>query len=130
MPEQQPKPINLFLIEDDPAHVVLIWHVLSESGIKVKVHLATDGEQALQMLRNSHFEASLIVLDLNIPKISGLSLLERWPTKTPVVVFSSSMDKREKQRALALGVREFISKPSDFQEFSESVCGMVRRWAP
>ena len=129
MPEQPLKPIELFLIEDNPADVVLFWHVLAESGMKVKVHLALDGQQALQMLTEPHFEPSLIILDLNIPKIPGLSLLERWSTKTPVVVFSSTTDEREKQRALALGASEFVSKSSDLYEFSESVCGMVRKWA-
>jgi CheY-like chemotaxis protein len=129
VPEQQLKPVELFLIEDNPADVVLIWQVLAESGMKVKVHIAMDGQQALQMLTEPHFEPSLIVLDLNIPKIPGLNLLERWPTKIPVVVFSSSTDEREKQRALALGAREFVAKSSDLHEFSESVCGMVRKWA-
>jgi CheY-like chemotaxis protein len=44
------RPIEILLIEDNPAEVVLIWHVLAESDLKVKVHLAVDGEQALQML--------------------------------------------------------------------------------
>jgi CheY-like chemotaxis protein len=69
VPEQ---PVELFLIEDNPADVALIWHVLAESGMKVKVHTAMDGQQALQMLVDPHFEPSLIVLDLNIPKIPGL----------------------------------------------------------
>ena len=97
--------------------------------MKVKVHLAIDGQQALQMLEEPHFEPSLIILDLNIPKIPGLSLLEQWSTKTPVVVFSSSTDEREQQRALALGASEFVSKSLDLEEFSESVCGMIRKWA-
>ena len=129
VPEQQLKPVELFLIEDNPADVVLIWHVLAESGMKVKVHIAIDGQQALQMLTEPHFEPSLIVLDLNIPKIPGLNLLERWPTKIPVVVFSSSTDEREKQRALELGASEFVLKSLDLGEFSESVCGMIRKWA-
>ena len=123
------KPVDLFLIEDNPADVVLFWHVLAESGMEVKVHLAMDGQQALQMLTEPHFEPSLIVLDLNLPKIPGLNLLECWTIKTPVVIFSSSIDEREKQRALALGASEFVSKSTDLYEFSESVCGMVRRWA-
>jgi two-component system response regulator len=128
-PKESLRPLDIFLIEDNPADVVLFWHVLAESGLKVKVHLALDGEQALQMLTKPHFEPSLIILDLNIPKIPGLSLLERWSTKTPVVVFSSSTDEREKQRALALGASEFVLKSLDLGEFSESVCGMIRKWA-
>jgi CheY-like chemotaxis protein len=129
VPEPQLIPVELFLIEDNPSDVVLIWHVLAESGMKVKVHIAVDGQQALQMLTDPHFEPSLIVLDLNIPKIPGLNLLERWSTKTPVVVFSCSTDDREKQRALALGAREFVSKSSDLSEFTESFCGIIRKWA-
>lgn len=129
MSEHRLKSIELFLIEDNPADVVAIWHVLAQSGMKVKVHLAVDGQQALQMLTEPHFEPSLIVLDLNIPKIPGMNLLERWSTKTPVVIFSSSTDEQEKQRALAFGARDFVSKSSDLYEFTQSVCGMVRKWA-
>jgi CheY-like chemotaxis protein len=129
VPEPQLKPIELFLIEDNPSDVVLIWHVLAESGMKVKVHIAMDGQQALQMLTEPHFEPSLIVLDLNIPKIPGLNLLERWSGKTPVVVFSCTADEREKQRALALGASDFVPKSSDLYEFTESFCGIIRKWA-
>jgi CheY-like chemotaxis protein len=128
MSEERLQPVDVFFIEDNPADIVMIWHVLAESGMKVKVHIAMDGQQALQMLTEQHFEPSLIVLDLNIPKIHGLNLLERWSGKTPVVVFSSTTDEREKQRALALGARDFVSKPTDLYEFTESVCGMVRKW--
>jgi CheY-like chemotaxis protein len=128
MPESETKPVELLLIEDNPADVVLIWHVLAESGFKVKVHIATDGQQALQMLMEPRFVPNLIVLDLNIPKIPGLNLLERWRGKTPVVVFSSSTNEREKQRAMELGASEFVGKSTDFTEFTESVCGMVRKW--
>jgi CheY-like chemotaxis protein len=66
------QPLDIFLIEDNPGDVVLFWHVLAESGMKVKVHLAVDGKQALQMLTEPHFKPSLIVLDLNIPKDSWI----------------------------------------------------------
>jgi two-component system KDP operon response regulator KdpE len=123
------QPLDIFLIEDHPANVVMIWHVLAESGMKVKVHLATDGQQALQMVSDPHFAANLIVLDLNIPKIPGFDLLERWRTKAPVVVFSATTNEQEKSRALALGARDCVRKSTDLDEFTESVCGMVRKWA-
>ena len=81
------------------------------------------------MLTNPHVHLDLIILDLNIPKITGISLLERWQVgTTPVVVFSSSANATEKERCLALGVREFVSKPTDLDEFSETVCRIVERW--
>ena len=86
MSEQGLKSVDVLLIEDNPGDAALIRQVLAESGMNIKVHLATDGQQALQMLKEPDFEPSLIVLDLNIPKISGLSLLQRWFFTTPVVV--------------------------------------------
>lgn len=122
-------PVELFLIEDNPADVQLIWHVFAECGIKINIHIAMDGVQALQMLREPGFQPHLIVLDLNIPKISGLDLLKQLSKETPVVVFSSTNDEREKQRALELGASDFASKSSDLQEYAEAICGMVRKWA-
>jgi two-component system, chemotaxis family, response regulator Rcp1 len=129
MQTRELRPVELFLIEDNPADVQLIWHVLAESDMKVNVHIAMDGAQALQMLADPEFRPNLIVLDLNIPKIRGLDLLERLSGKIPVVVFSSTTDEREKQRALELGASDFASKPSDLQKYAEAVCGMVRKWA-
>jgi DNA-binding response OmpR family regulator len=126
---QKLKTLDILLIEDNPGDALLVQQILGESGINVKVHLAMDGQKALQMLTEPHFKPSLIILDLNIPKIPGLSLLQRWSFTTPVVVFSSTTNEHEKQRALALGARDFVSKPVDLGEFTERVCGMVRKWA-
>lgn len=82
------------------------------------------------MLTNPHVRLDLIILDLNIPKMNGTALLERWQIgATPVVVFSSSVNLVEKERCLTRGAREFVSKPMDLQEFNEVVRGIVERWA-
>jgi CheY-like chemotaxis protein len=83
------------------------------------------------MLTNPHVHLDLIILDLNIPKITGIALLERWQIGTvPVVVFSSSTNPTEKERCLALGAREFVSKPMDLDEFGETtVSRIVEKWA-
>jgi two-component system response regulator len=112
-PKETLQPLDILLIEDNPGDASLIRQVLAKSGMNVKVHLAVDGQQALQMLKEPDFEPSLIILDLNIPKIPGLSLLQRWFFRTPAVVFSSTTNEHEKQRALALGARDFVSKPPD-----------------
>jgi DNA-binding response OmpR family regulator len=70
------------------------------------------------------------MLDLNIPRISGSVLLERWKAQeTPVVVFSSSLNDAEQARVMELGAREFVQKPTDVEAFSEAVCGIIERWA-
>jgi DNA-binding response OmpR family regulator len=103
---------------------------LAEGSIPVRIHVARDGQQALQMLDNPEFSPGLIILDLNIPKIPGSAVLERYHlAKTPIVIFSSSWNDAEISRAMELGAREFAQKPTDLQAFSDVVNGMVARWA-
>jgi CheY-like chemotaxis protein len=123
------RPIEVLLVEDNTGDAMLIWQALYGCPVPFHLHTARDGEEALLMLTNPHVHLDLIILDLNIPKITGISLLERWQVgTTPVVVFSSSANPTEKERCLALGVREFVSKPTDLDEFSETVCRIVERW--
>jgi|SRR5579871_5820531 CheY-like chemotaxis protein len=124
------KPVEVLLVEDNAGDTLLIKHTLAEGSIPVKIHVARDGQQALQMLDNPAFSPGLIILDLNIPKIPGSAVLERYQSnKIPIVVFTSSWNEAEISRALELGAREFAQKPTDLQAFSEVVNGMVARWA-
>src|ERR1700730_11680429 len=106
--------VDVLLVEDNAVDAMLIRQALYECPVPVHLHIARDGEQALLMLTNPPVQPNLIILDLNIPKVTGTALLERWQVgRTPVVVFSSSTNPTEKERCLALGAREFISKPTD-----------------
>src|ERR1700694_4840135 len=122
--------VDVLLVEDNTGDVMLTRQAMYECPVPVNLHIARDGEQALLMLTNPAFDLNLIILDLNVPKITGTALLERWRIgRTPVVVFSSTANPSEKERSLALGAREFVSKPTDLQEFSDAVCGIVEKWA-
>ena len=122
--------VEVLLVEDNAGDAVLIRQVLADSSTPVHLHIARDGEQALLMLSDPYFKPHLILLDLNIPRITGLALLERWHAiNIPVVVFSSSLNEAEQKRVLALGAREFVSKPTDIQAFIDVVSGIVRKWA-
>ena len=124
------KPVEVLLVEDNAGDTLLIQQTLAEGSIPVRVHVARDGEQALQMLDDPEFNPDLIILDLNIPRIPGSAVLERYHSKrTPIVIFSSSWNEAEISRAMELGAREFAQKPTDLQAFSDVVCGMVERWA-
>lgn len=124
------KPVEVLLVEDNAGDTLLIQQTLAEGSIPVRIHVARDGEQALQMLDDPQFSPGLIILDLNIPRIPGSAVLERYhSTKTPIVIFSSSWNEAEISRAMELGAREFAQKPTDLQAFSDVVCGMVEKWA-
>ena len=121
--------MEILLVEDSAGDAVLIRQFLAEVPVPVNLHIARDGEQALALLESDDFHPTLIILDLNIPRIPGHSLLERWrASDIPVVVFSSSQIASEKARVLALGAREFIEKPTDIAAFGRALQGMVERW--
>src|SRR5579863_6476428 len=122
--------VEILLVEDNAGDAVLIRQILAEASVPVNLHIARDGEQAMTMLRGALFQPDLIILDLNIPRITGVALLERWKSMNiPVVVFSSSLNDAERERVLALGAREFIQKPTDIEDFTKAVCDMIERYA-
>jgi CheY-like chemotaxis protein len=121
--------IDVLLIEDNAGDAMLIRQALYDCRLPVRLHIARDGEQALFMLTDPPIQPDLIILDLNIPKITGTALLERWRVGLiPVVVLSSTTNPAEKARALALGAREFHSKPNDLDEFTNTVRMIVEKW--
>ncbi len=122
--------IEVLFIEDSAGDALLTGQILAESPIPIKLYIARDGAQALMMLADSNFNPALIILDLNIPMVSGLAVLERNVRKDiPVVAFSVSGDQAEIKRALALGAREYVQKPMDIQAYKDAVWSMVEKWA-
>jgi DNA-binding NarL/FixJ family response regulator len=121
--------VNILLIEDNLGDILLIQQILSAALPSINVRVAMDGEQGLGMLRNPEFQPDLVILDLNIPKIPGIALLAQCKPAAPVVVFSSSSNPAEIQRAKELGVQEFVQKPIDFDEFERVVRRMIQDWA-
>ena len=122
--------VQVLLVEDNAGDALLTGQALAGCPIPVKLSIARDGEQALSMLSERDYKPDLIILDLNIPKIPGHVVLERYPTKTtPVVVFSAYWNDVDLDRAFTLGVREYVQKPSDLDAFKTVVCSMVQKWA-
>ena len=122
------KSIEVLLIEDNSGDILLIRQTLAQEPFPVKVRVAMDGKQAIQILADRNVEPDLIILDLDIPKISGLSLLECNHVTKPVVVFTSSTRAQDRQCAFELGAKEFVQKPSDLDEFARQVSRIVRDW--
>ena len=121
---------NIFVIEDNAGDILLIRQILQQQQIPVRIHVARDGSQALFMLAEGRFQPDLILLDLNLPKISGYWFLERSKPQVPVVVFSSSSNPADIQGSVELGAKEFVQKPTDLQEYAECVSRIVRDWLP
>ncbi len=121
------RPLEVLFIEDNAGDTLLQWLALEDSPVPVKFHLARDGEQALQLLHDGAFD--LIVLDLNLPKLSGFEVLEQCQTcAIPIVVFTGGSVMDDERRALELGAREYVRKPVQFEAYKEAVRQIVQRW--
>jgi len=121
---------EVLFVEDSAGDALLTQQILAESTLPVRLHIARDGEQALAMLANEHFQPAMIILDLSLPKVSGFEVLEQNPRKDiPVVIFSASVRTSDKERTLLLGAKEYIHKPLDMIGYRNAVLGMVRNWA-
>ncbi|MCU1338510.1 MAG: putative two-component system response regulator [Bryobacterales bacterium] len=122
-------PIELLVVDDNAAETLLLLYALEDCKRPVKFHFAKDGTEALQMLSERAFD--LVILDLNLPGLSGYDVLEQCdPTRIPVVVFSVSSNEADAQRALQLGAREFVHKPDGLQGYKEAVLHMIDKWGP
>jgi two-component system response regulator len=119
-------PINLLLIEDNPGDVLLIRESLRCCDVPVHVTISQDGQAAIELLQE--FNPDLILLDLRMPRLDGFQVLEAiGRVSIPIVVFTWGTEGTDK--ALALGAKEVVKKPSDFAPFQKTVCDIVTRWA-
>jgi two-component system, chemotaxis family, response regulator Rcp1 len=121
---------EVLLVEDNLGDALLLRQALADCPIPVHLQIARDGEEALQKLGEPDFQPDLIILDLNIPKISGFTVLASYLLKrTPVVVFTASSNEADAYRAFSLGALECVHKPIDLDDYKTAVCGMVQKWA-
>ena len=119
---------DVLLVEDSVGDVLLTRKILTEMPIKLRI--ARDGLQALLILADPSFKPALVILDLNIPDISGHEVLARYhPANPPIVVFTSSWNEAEKARVLAMGAREYVTKPMDLDAYGAALRAMVQKWA-
>jgi len=135
-----PSAVEVLLAEDNPADAELIMHALGEA-IVGRIYHVHDGEEALDFLlcraayAKRSFEAppKLIVLDIKLPKVSGLEVLEeikRDPRTRaiPTVLLTSSRLAEDVVRGYQLGANSFVQKPVQFERFREVVRQLGGYW--
>ena len=123
------KPLHILLVEDNAGDALLTGQVLSQNPTPIKLTVARDGEQALVMLANPDLKHDLVILDLNIPRVSGHVILQLHRRgQRPIVVFSSSLYASERERVLALGARDYVQKPTDLEAYKQAVSEIVKKW--
>jgi CheY-like chemotaxis protein len=135
------KQIEILLVEDNPSDVTLMLRALKKRNLDNKVHVVTDGAQALDFIfckgvysnRDIKTPPKLVILDLNLPKVDGKEVLrciradERTRT-LPVVIMTSSQEESDLTASYQLGTNSYIVKPIDFEKFSKTIADLGYYW--
>jgi CheY-like chemotaxis protein len=137
MPELKP----ILLVEDNPKDIELTMAALDQSQLANEVVVVRDGAEALDFLyrRNGYaarntLDPAVVLLDLKLPKVDGLEVLERIKgdpemRHTPIVMLTSSREESDLIRSYELGVNAFVVKPVGFREFFEAIQDLGVFWA-
>jgi two-component system response regulator len=124
----------ILLVEDSEDDIELTLRALRRNEIRSRVEVARDGAAALDyLLRGEAPLPAVVLLDLNLPKISGLEVLERLRAHprtrlVPVVILTSSRDEADLARGYALGANSYVRKPVDYDAFLEAARQLGRYW--
>ena len=132
---------TILLIEDNSSDIDLTKRALEKGRIANALVVVSDGQEALDYLfgmgeyagRDSSDFPALTLLDLKLPKVSGLDLLRRIRTdprtrRMPVVILTSSREEQDIAAGYDLGVNSYIRKPVDFEHFVQSVAQLGLYW--
>lgn len=132
---------TILLIEDNPSDIDLTQRALKKGHILNELVVASDGQEALDYLfgmgayagRDTSDLPALTLLDLKLPKVSGLDVLRRIRAEAitrrmPVVILTSSREEQDMAASYDLGVNSYIRKPVDFERFVQSVGQLGLYW--
>jgi len=125
--------VTILLAEDDPGHARLIEKNLRRANVTNRIDLVSDGQQAVDYLfcegeyaDRQHSSPLLVLLDLNMPVLDGYQVLERMKSnertkRIPVIILTTTDDAREVVRCYELGCNVYVTKPVDYEQFSEAM---------
>jgi len=131
----------ILLIEDNTDDERLTLRALRKNNVMNEVIVACDGQEAVDYLRgegkfvgrDTSLLPSLVLLDMKLPKLSGLEVLQQIRSAestryTPVVVYTALEDESQMRAVLAAGANSYVLKPSDSEAYSERILEIVMYW--
>ena len=131
----QERMTTILLVEDDEVDVMNVRRAFEKNKILNPLHVASDGIEALEMLRSAKVsnERRIVLLDLNMPRMNGIEFLRELRADpglkyTPVVVLTTSNDERDRVEAYNLNVAGYLLKPVTFVDFVELMAALNRYW--
>jgi two-component system response regulator len=133
--------VEILLVEDNPQDLELCLRALRKANLGNHIHVARDGAEALEFIfcegahahRKIENSPKVILLDLKLPKVDGLEVLQRLKkdarTKAiPVAILTSSKEQKDVVESYRLGVNSYIVKPVSFERFASAVQELGLYW--
>jgi two-component system, response regulator len=133
--------VEILLVEDNPSDAELTLRALKKNNLANSIFIAEDGEEALDFLfcrgkfksRSFNNPPKVVLLDLKLPKVSGLELLkllkqDKRTAHIPVVIVTSSREEPDIKKAYDLGVNSYVVKPVDFEQFINAMSSLGLYW--
>ena len=131
----------ILLVEDNPNDEALTLRALKKANIQNEIVVARDGVEALEYLfgegahagRDTDERPQIILLDLKLPKVNGLQVLQRIRSdertrRLPVVVFTSSGEEEDLIKSYDLGANSYVRKPVEFEQFMDATRQLGLYW--
>lgn len=131
----------ILVVEDNPDHLELTVLTLEESGVRAEIAVARDGVEALDYLfgqgkyagRDTQRQPSFVLLDMKLPKLSGLDVLRSVRSNpltalVPVIMLTSSSEHSDMAACYQSGASSFVRKPVDFIDFTEKLNRLQAYW--
>ncbi len=132
------KEVGILLVEDDRVDIMTVQRAFKKNQVTNPLHVARTGLEALNLLKGEGCEKidpppGLILLDLNLPRMSGIEFLEEV-RQDPVlrdiriIVLTSSNEPRDREAAFKYDVDDYIVKPHSFDEFNRAIATILEFW--
>ena len=132
---------TILIVEDNPQDEMLMLRALRKANVANRIEIVRDGQQALDYLfcegefagRDPKDLPAVVALDIGLPRLSGLEVLERLRAEPrtavlPVVILTSSDEERDRRKSYQNGANSFVRKPVAFAEFAETVVRLGFYW--
>ena len=126
---------KILIVEDDPDHANLVLDIFDTENIKGEVVLMKDGQEAIDYIQDEmQSQVSLVILDLNLPKVEGMEVLKFIKNNPkhcsiPVIILSTSSDQNTISEAYRNGANGYVTKPMSYDELVNKIKFLKRYWS-
>ncbi|WP_375446448.1 response regulator [uncultured Fibrella sp.] len=129
----QIKAKHIFLVDDDEDDQFLVKQVIKQHSPESTVEVLDDGEKLIQALKHASSLPSLVLLDLNMPRMNGLEALRHVRAnqsydEIPIVILTTSDNEHDRQQALRLQATDYLVKPGSAEQMSQLVSVIKQQW--